>query len=291
MLDDSRAAWYVIPWVSPTQSGAPRHHRQRRAPVSLVVNQEACDVTTVVVLMVIAAIGVAAGLTYRWNVRPDPLDHEPPPLFYPVSTAPEPLHVPQPLHVDGNGNGNGNGKSHGNGHSNSHSNGYGNGTVRRAVVSETSQPIAQPHRVNHDAPLRPRPADIADVRHDTAATVRFVRASDTPVQLLPGRLEVLEGSTPHREIRFVRVPGEPPYMTLGREMRLTPHYVGLGSETVSRRHARFDFTNDRWVVTNLSRTNPLVVNDEELSEADAPRPLVDGDRLELGDVVLRFHAQ
>jgi predicted component of type VI protein secretion system len=60
---------------------------------------------------------------------------------------------------------------------------------------------------------------------------------------------------------------------------------------VSRRHARLDFAHNRWTVKNLSRTNPVIVNDDELSDTEVARPLADGDRLELGDVVLRFHAQ
>ena len=64
--------------------------------------------------------------------------------------------------------------------------------------------------------------------------------------------------------------------------------VALKSGTVSRRHAKLTFTGGRWQIANLSKTNPVVVNDEELSHAEAPRTLDDGDRLELGEVVLRF---
>ena len=84
--------------------------------------------------------------------------------------------------------------------------------------------------------------------------------------------------------------GEPAHVILGREGGLTPHYIGLESPTVSRRHARFDFADNQWVVKNLSRTNPLIVNDAELFDTDVARPLADGDRLERGEVVLRFHA-
>jgi hypothetical protein len=121
-------------------------------------------------------------------------------------------------------------------------------------------------------------------------TMRFRRPTDEPVQLIPGRLEVLAGSTRHREILFVRVPGKPPHLYLGRDPGPAPQYVGLGSPTVSRRHARFSYADGRWVVRNLSQTNPLVVNDEELTDLDGERPLADGDRLELGEVVLRFHS-
>jgi len=50
-----------------------------------------------------------------------------------------------------------------------------------------------------------------------AETVRFNRPVDEVLQLLPGRLEVLAGETRHREIRFVRAPGQPPQLILGRD--------------------------------------------------------------------------
>jgi hypothetical protein len=124
--------------------------------------------------------------------------------------------------------------------------------------------------------------------HDTSETLRFYRPGEHTVQLLPGRLVVVAGAG-HREIRFVRIPGQPPHLILGREAGSSPAHVGLGSPTVSRRHARLDYANGQWEIRNLSQTNPLVVNDE-LSDTDVARPLVDGDRLELGEVVLRFHS-
>jgi pSer/pThr/pTyr-binding forkhead associated (FHA) protein len=120
--------------------------------------------------------------------------------------------------------------------------------------------------------------------------VHFRRASDEALQLLPGRLEVLSGLDSLREIRFVRVPGERPEVFLGREPSNSPQHVSLPSSTVSRQHARLDFSGGRWSLTNLSRTNPVVVNDEMLSNIQGHRALVDGDRIELGDVVLRFCA-
>jgi predicted component of type VI protein secretion system len=80
-------------------------------------------------------------------------------------------------------------------------------------------------------------------------------------------------------------------MILGRDSGPSAQYVALRSGTVSRRHARFAFSNGQWAVANLSQTNPVVVNDEELSHSDGARGLADGDRLELGEVVLRFRAR
>ena len=69
-----------------------------------------------------------------------------------------------------------------------------------------------------------------------------------------------------------------------------PGHVTLESATVSRRHARLEYASGVWKVANLSRTNAVVVNDEALS-LNRERTLSDGDRLELGEVVLRFHAR
>jgi len=125
---------------------------------------------------------------------------------------------------------------------------------------------------------------------EPAETMRFSRPVEEVLQLLPGRLEVLAGETRHREIRFVRAPGQPPQMILGRDAAGSPQHVALQSSTVSRRHARLAYADGHWAVANLSQTNPVIVNDEELSGVDKERPLVDGDRIELGEVVLRFHA-
>jgi hypothetical protein len=138
----------------------------------------------------------------------------------------------------------------------------------------------------------PTPVDVDsdDAVPAGTETVHFRRPSDQAVQLLPGRLQVLSGLTMPREIRFVRIPGERPQLILGREPGSSPPHVALPSSTVSRQHARLDFSGGRWGLTNLSHTNPVVLNDETLSSADGERALTDGDRIELGDVVLRFSA-
>jgi pSer/pThr/pTyr-binding forkhead associated (FHA) protein len=147
-------------------------------------------------------------------------------------------------------------------------------------------------RVEEFAPYEPDLQNELDEQEAAPnETVRFRRPVEEPVQLLPGRLEVLAGEPRQHEIRFVRIPGEPMQLILGRESGPSAQHVALKSSTVSRKHARFEFTNGHWAVANLSKTNPVVVNDKELSHADGARYLTDGDRLELGEVVLRFHAR
>jgi hypothetical protein len=264
---------------------------------------------TIFVLLVVAGLCAVGVLRYWWTSRErDDFPHAPPPLIYPLEPSPPTTHA------------NGNGAPM-----------RSDSPVFRPVAVEppranTRMPLsvqpprpdmhmhvsAAPPRPSAHLPVslepprtiartpvavEPPPANIhkpvrpVDTSHDNTETVRFVRPTDVSVQLLPGRLEVIEGTTAHREIRFVRIPGEPVRVVLGREVGLTPHYIGLESPTVSRRHAQFDFTDNRWIVKNLSQTNPLVVNDDQLFDTDAARPLADGDRLELGEVVLRFHAQ
>lgn len=155
-----------------------------------------------------------------------------------------------------------------------------------APVPVTRTPVAP-------APRR-RDDEIALVRSDepeSSPTVRFRRPTEHAMQLLPGRLEVVAGEPGYKEIRLVRVPGERPEVILGREVGESPGYIALHSTTVSRRHARLAYANGTWTVANLSQTNPVVVNDQALAASHGERTLADGDCLELGEVVLRFHAQ
>jgi hypothetical protein len=146
-------------------------------------------------------------------------------------------------------------------------------------------------RVASDRPVGiPTNVDSESMVSATSETVRFQRPNDDVVQLLPGHLEVLAGDSRHQEIRFVRVQGQQPQLILGRNPGRSPQHISLNSSTVSRQHARLAFSGGKWAVANLSKTNPVVVNDQELSNLDGERPLADGDRIELGEVVLRFHA-
>jgi len=152
-------------------------------------------------------------------------------------------------------------------------------------------PVAPPLRYLGDRPVSiPGSLDSDMQAPATSETVRFVRPADEVVQLLPGHLEVLSGDTGHQEIRFVRVAGQQPHLILGRNPGRSPQHVSLNSSTVSRQHARLAYSGGKWVVANLSQTNPVVVNDQQLTDLDGERQLADGDRIELGEVVLRFHA-
>jgi predicted component of type VI protein secretion system len=60
---------------------------------------------------------------------------------------------------------------------------------------------------------------------------------------------------------------------------------------VSRLHAKLTLEDKRWRLTNLSRTNPVVVNGTPLEGEGASHLLAEGDRVEMGEVALRFRTK
>jgi hypothetical protein len=109
------------------------------------------------------------------------------------------------------------------------------------------------------------------------------------LQLLPGRLEVIAGDGLSPEIRLFRVSSlDVPEITFGRADGPAYRHVKLNAATVSREHARIRYEDRKWKMINLSRINPVVVNGVEMASPDDEWTLGDGDRIEIGEVVLRY---
>lgn len=126
------------------------------------------------------------------------------------------------------------------------------------------------------------------------ATVRVPRyQGPVTTAFLPGRLEVQAagrtGPRPGEEIRFPARRQGDGVVILGRDDGPSGATVKVPAESVSRRHAQLQFENGRWSITNLSRTNPTLVNGEELMVTDGGRWLREGDIIEMGEMVFRFH--
>jgi pSer/pThr/pTyr-binding forkhead associated (FHA) protein len=120
---------------------------------------------------------------------------------------------------------------------------------------------------------------------------RFSTPVEGTLQFLPGRLEISSGLDTGREIRFVRVPGpNGTEVTFGRNEGPLYRHIQLRDQTVSREHARMTFLDGRWQLINLSRTNPVAHNGRVLGWEEQ-RPLEDGDRLEMGEVVFSFRSR
>jgi hypothetical protein len=122
-------------------------------------------------------------------------------------------------------------------------------------------------------------------------SLRFHRPVDGTLEFLPGYLEVIGGPDAGHELRFVRPSdGSDAVVTFGRRDGPPYTHVQLLEPTVSRSHARLGQDADRWRLVNLSRTNPVVVNRGPLDGVEASQLLADGDVIEMGALVFRFHA-
>jgi membrane protein implicated in regulation of membrane protease activity len=118
-------------------------------------------------------------------------------------------------------------------------------------------------------------------------TIRFHVPVDGTLQLLPGRLELVAGPDSGQIIRFVRNDDDPK-ITFGRSDGPPYRHVQLRVPTVSRRHAQMRLDGTRWNIVNMSTTNPLVVNGEEVANGARGRTLRDGDRIEMGELIFVY---
>lgn len=122
--------------------------------------------------------------------------------------------------------------------------------------------------------------------------IRFVRAEEGTLEFLPGRLEVVAGEDLGQEIHFARLLGEvETTVTFGRSEGPALRHIQLLDPTVSRTHARMNFSSGRWHLHNLSRTNSVILNGASLPDHGDGITLEDGDRIEMGAVVFVFHAR
>lgn len=173
-------------------------------------------------------------------------------------------------------------------------------------------PYAPPRSPAYVTPTTPLAATAApnDAMGGTAvdgASVRYWRPADGTLQFLPGRLEVIAGRDSGQEIRFVRTPGpDGSRVTFGRAEGAPYRHVQLREPTVSRTHARMTLEavssngansgtgTPRWRLENLSATNPVVVNGKPLASDGSESCSVvldEGDKIEMGEVVFRFHTR
>jgi hypothetical protein len=156
--------------------------------------------------------------------------------------------------------------------------------------SETSRPTQPRHRAVSDDEAEASPADGPAVFE--GRKIRFVQAEEGTLEFLPGRLEIVGGEDVGQEIHFARVVGEAETtVTFGRSDGPALRHIQLLDPTVSRTHARMNFSGSRWHLTNLSHTNPVLLNGSPLPDHGAGITLEDGDRIEMGAVVFVFHAR
>jgi hypothetical protein len=137
------------------------------------------------------------------------------------------------------------------------------------------------------------PSAAADPAFANGETLRFALPDEGTLRFLPGRLEVVAGPDAGREIRFVAPPGagDAVEITFGRTEGPAYRHVQLLARTVSRRHALMALSDGHWSLQNLSATNPVLLNGRALAPDELAPLLVDGDRIEMGEVVFTFHSR
>jgi pSer/pThr/pTyr-binding forkhead associated (FHA) protein len=117
-------------------------------------------------------------------------------------------------------------------------------------------------------------------------------AMDGTLQFLPGRFEIIEGLDTGQEVRFVKTPGpDGTSVTFGRSDGPSYRHVTLNAATVSRQHARIVQDGREWRLYNLSKTNPVVLNGRPMADEGDSAMLNDGDRVEMGEIVFRYHSR
>lgn len=151
--------------------------------------------------------------------------------------------------------------------------------------------VQAPGASNGQPPAQMMSADGVPGTQIEGHLLRFSVPQDGTLQFLPGRLEILNGLDVGREVRFVRVPGaDGTHVTFGRSEGPAYRHVQLREGTVSRQHARMELRESQWHLTNLSATNPVAYNEQVLAVGEE-RSLVDGDRIEMGEVVFGFRSR
>jgi hypothetical protein len=136
------------------------------------------------------------------------------------------------------------------------------------------------------APIEAPVPSLIEERNGSEAPVSD--GAENTLQILPGRLAVVEGMDKSEPVRFVRT-GPRVEVTFGRAEGPLYEHVQLRSQTVSRKHACMRFDGAGWTLVNFSRTNPVTVNGEELIADGDPRRLHEGDRIGMGEVTFIFH--
>ena len=137
-----------------------------------------------------------------------------------------------------------------------------------------------------------QPSAFPAPRYADGQTLRFALPDEGTLQFLPGRLQVVVGPETGREIRFVRSPNtRDTDVSFGRSEGPPHRHIQLLVPTVSRRHALMSLLDEHWSLQNLSATNPVTLNGRRLAPDEVVPLLVDGDRIEMGEIVFVFHSR
>lgn len=105
-----------------------------------------------------------------------------------------------------------------------------------------------------------------------------------PVSMIStGRLTITSG-----EQQGISIPLGTKSMTVGRATSRADWEIALADTSVSRPHARLDYVDEAWVITDLGSANGTRVNGTPVTEKG--RVLRDGDRITFGSTEVEFRS-
>lgn len=136
-----------------------------------------------------------------------------------------------------------------------------------------AEPSSEPEPVRE--PGRAVPHDAGPVQRAT-------------IQLLPGRLTAEEPGVLNQEVRFLKTKGGGEVVTLGWDIAEPPHHVTLDHPSIRPKHARMTWRDGSWWIESLVSGDEVHVNGSPLPCGAPAHRLTDGDRIRLGEVLLRF---
>lgn len=168
------------------------------------------------------------------------------------------------------------------------------GSVRRWIREFTPSGNAGPkQRPGKDPERKSRKETAGPEPEKKSAAGGAHRGNQGPVeratvQLLPGRLEPVDGAVIQQEIRFLRGPSREQTVTLGWDMGEPPEHITLNHSSVAPEHARMTYRDGAWWIESLSRHDPVVVNRRAVPFGEEPLSLAAGDEIRIGAVLFTF---
>lgn len=119
-------------------------------------------------------------------------------------------------------------------------------------------------------------------------TIKFAEPPPGTLKLLPGKLELISGDEPIKEIRFYKLPNvKEAVRTFGRCGGNLYTHIQLKPMTVSVNQAKIVFKDGKHILYNYSKTNPSVVDGKPVL-AGQSIVLNTGSKIEMGEVVFEF---
>lgn len=122
-------------------------------------------------------------------------------------------------------------------------------------------------------------------------TVKLAPSTDKTLKFIPGQFILLSGKDRGKPFRVAGFPTpEGSIISIGRdpvEGERAYAHIQLDVQTVSRKHAELNFRSGKLYIKNLSDTNPIEVNDQEINVNEEVLLPLDSE-IRLGEIRMKY---